>query len=107
MNDGQNAMGMVSAVCGILAVLGHGCCCVPIISSIAPFLVIALEIVAIVCGLLARKQAAAQGETDGRAMIGLVSGALAILMTITYVVVFGSAIVAYLLLVVGLVIAGN
>jgi hypothetical protein len=107
VNEGQNAMGMVSAVCGILAVLGHGCCCVPIVSSIAPFLVIALETAAIVCGVLARQQAAAKGETDGRAMIGLVSGGLAILMTLAYVLLMGSAVVAYLALVLGLAVAGN
>ncbi len=114
MNGGQSSMGMISAVSGVLAVLGHGCCCMPFIGMFSAFLVIALEAVAIITGVLARKEAAAKGEIDGRARIGLVSGAIAILITVVYAVVIGSAFVAYLFMVVaylfvavGVAIAGG
>ncbi len=100
-------MGMVSAVTGILAVLGHGCCCLPIVSYFAPFLVIILEIVSLITGVLARQQAAQNGETDGLAMVGLISGGIAVLMSIAYVLLFGSVIVGYLALIVGLGVSGN
>lgn len=107
MNDGQNVMGTVSAVCGFLAVIGHGCCCLPIISYIAPFIVIVLEIVALATGFLARSQAAQLGESDLMATIGLLLAVIAILMSIGYVVLFGGAIFAYILLVFGLAISGG
>jgi len=107
MNDGQNTMGMISAVCGILAILGHGCCCLPIISYIAPFLVVVLEVVAIVTGMMARQQAAAQGGTDSLAMVGILTGSLAVLMSIGYVLIFGAAIVAYIAAIVGVVVLGQ
>lgn len=107
MNDGQNTMGMISAVCGILAILGHGCCCLPIISYIAPFLVIILEMAAIITGVMARQQAAAQGGTDGLAMVGILSGSLAVLMSIGYVLLFGAAIFAYIAGIVAMVVLGQ
>jgi len=107
MNEGQHPLGTVSAVTGVFATVGHGLCCLPFIGYIAPFVVLSLEAVSLITGFLAYRQAAARGETDAAAMVGLVSGGVAVLMTIAYVLLFSSLIFGYMALVFTLIVFGN
>ena len=107
MNEQGNVMSTISVVCGVLALFGHGCCCLPIISYIAPFIVIVLEILAIVTGFVARNQAAELGESDPLATLGLALGVIAVLMSLAYVVMFGGLIFAYILAILGIAVAGG
>jgi hypothetical protein len=86
---GSGVLGTVSAVAGFLALVGHCACCIPIVNYIAPFLVILLEIVAIVTGFVARSQS---GGTDSMANVGLASGALAALTSLAFIAVYVLAI---------------
>ena len=79
----NNPLSIVSAIFGVLAILAHCGCCIPIVSYVAWFFVILFELVALVTGFVARSQA--DGEPDMMANVGLATGAVAVLMSIAYI----------------------
>lgn len=97
MDDtGPSPLAIASLVCGVLALVGHGCCCLPIISYVAPFLVITFEMVALILGFVARSQAAEQGRSEPLAMAGIGLAIAAILMSLLYLMMMGGLFMAYL-----------
>jgi hypothetical protein len=70
----NDTLGTVSAVCGVLSLLGTGCCCIPLINYIAMLvfpLTMVLMIVGLVTGFMGRSNAAATGGNPQMANIGL------------------------------------
>jgi len=99
-----NNLAMASLVCGVLSLLGTGCCCIPILNYLAMALyplTFILMIVGIVTGFMGRSQAAQTGEGGQNATIGLAAsfGALALLVAIVALqfFVFGGLVVLSLL----------
>jgi hypothetical protein len=85
---GSNTMALVSAISGALAIVGTGCCCVPIVSCFAQLIVPVLALVAIVTGILGMSKANELGGTGkGMAMAGIGMGVGAFLLGIVAVVV--------------------
>ncbi len=82
-----NPLAIVSLVAGILAILGHGCCCIPFVGAIFGILVLILEVVAIVTGFIARSKAE-EGQSEPLAMAGIAAGIVAVLMSIAYFALF-------------------
>lgn len=80
-----NPLSIVSLVAGILAILGHGCCCIPLIGVLFGLLVVLLEVVAIVTGVIANAQKE-EGQSEPLAIAGIATGAVAALMSIVFFV---------------------
>ena len=85
-----NPLSIVSLVAGIAAIFGHVCCCIPFLGVFFGLIVILLEAVAIISGVIARSQAE-EGQNDTLAMVGIAAGAVAALMSITFVILTFSA----------------
>jgi hypothetical protein len=101
-----NTLAIASLVFAMLAILGHGCCCLPIISYIAPFFVVAFEVLGLVLGLVAwSKRDPERGEP--MAMVGIVASVVAMLMSLAYLLLFGGVILAYMVAVVAMVASGQ
>ena len=84
-----NPLSIVSLVAGILAIVGHGCCCIPFIGSFFGILVMILEVVAIITGVIANSQKE-PGTSEPLALAGIGTGVVAMLMSVAYfVLVFG------------------
>jgi hypothetical protein len=61
MEQQTNTLAMISVGTGAAALLGSGCCCLPIASMIAQFLVPVLATTAIITGAIALQSVAEQG----------------------------------------------
>lgn len=108
MDDtGPSPLAIASAVCGALALVGHGCCCLPIISYIAPMVVVTLELVGLILGFVARSQAAQEGRSEPVALAGIGLSIAAILVSIVYVMMMGGLVMAYLGLVFAAIATGQ
>lgn len=81
-----NTLATVSAVLGVVSVLGTCCCCVPLISYLAMVLVPMLSLAAIITGIFARQQAQRTGVGMTPAMIGIGGGIGAVVIM---VIMFG------------------
>jgi hypothetical protein len=82
-----NPLAVVSLVAGVLAIVGHVCCCC---STILGIPLILLELVAIITGFIANSQKE-EGESEPLALAGIATGIFAILMNIAYAVLtFGA-----------------
>lgn len=79
-----NPLSIVSLVAGILAIVGHMCCCVPFIGVFFGILVMILEVVAIVTGFLARSQAE-EGQSDPLALAGIATGLGAAVISLIWI----------------------
>lgn len=79
-----NPLSVVSLVAGILAIVGHMCCCVPFIGVFFGILVMILEVVAIVTGFIARSQAE-EGQSEPLALAGIATGAGAAVISIIWI----------------------
>lgn len=89
-----NPIAIVSLVAGILAIVGHGCCCIPFIGSFFGILVVILEVVAIVTGFVANSQKE-EGTSEPLALAGIGTGIVAVLMSVAYfVLVFGVVVLS-------------
>ena len=77
-----NTLATVSAVLGVLSVLGTMCCCVPLISYLAMVLVPLLSLGAIITGFVARGQAAQTGVGGTAANIGIAGGFVSMIICV-------------------------
>lgn len=76
----SNVLATISAVLGVLSVLGSGCCCVPIVSYLAMVIVPMLALGAIVTGFVGRSQVENTGAGGTESLIGIVGGFVSMLL---------------------------
>ncbi len=79
---GPNAFAIASVVSGALTFLGSGCCCVPIVSLVAGFVVPVLGLVAVITGILGMMQAAETGSGRGLSIAGIGLGVVGVLVAL-------------------------
>jgi len=90
---------MASVVLGSVALFGHVCCCIPIVSYAADFLIPLCEIGAIIVGLMALQEAKQLNEDPTMAKVGIGLGGAAICVSLMFIVfVFGIAAVLVVLM---------
>ncbi len=81
-DEGQ---GQKALICGVLAIFAHGCCCIPLVVYIAPFIIFTLEYMAISNGREAMALADAEGKSDPMALGGVIAGGFALLMSLSWI----------------------
>ena len=94
-------LGAVSVVLGSIALVGHICCCIPIVSYAADFLIPLLEVATLVTGVMAYQEAKASGEDATLPMVGIGLGIGAVCVTLLYLLVVLGLMAAILLFVGG------
>lgn len=83
----SNTIATVSAGLGVAALLGTGCCCVPLVNYLAYLAVPVLALAAVVTGIVGMSQANTSGVGKSQAMVGIGAGAGSIVVGIGMVVV--------------------
>lgn len=83
--DGLNVFGLISMICGILALLLNICCFCPYIGWAACIAEGVLAVAAIVLGIIGIKH---NNDKKGMAIAGIITGAVALLIVVIVVVLF-------------------
>lgn len=87
-----NPLAVMSLVAGVLALVGHCGCCIPIVSYVAPFFVVVLEVTGFVLGMVARSQAE---EPDPIATAGIATSVVAAVLSLAMVALMVGVILLY------------
>ena len=95
---GTNQMAMASLVCGGVSIASSICCCVPLISIVAVFVVPTLGLAAIVTGVLGLQAANKMGGTGKtESIVGIVLGSFGVaagLISVVMLIVYGGLMLA-------------
>ena len=94
MEGENNPFGIISIVTGVLALLGQGCCCVPLISILALLaypLTIILFITSVATGIVGIMRARSSGESVALPAAGLAINGVTFLLFVLLLLIQGAS----------------